>query len=1683
MNKIFNADDAKSFRLIRPFDNSGNPKRLLTYTKGTDRTIFFPIVTNEQEIFIALKNLMGPYGAIKSFYRYYFPKKFVWNSVLYNKPKVISVIDEKHKKDLVNANLPGFRGVPRNKLIDRRNLILDQTDLMKQVFVTDPKLMIRSSVIKYVQEIIPETICYFLFKNDSHVELVDSDAEAIESMKREVDENTFKIRQISDLYDKYSGPDYNEFDTESLKYQLENSELSEENYKEYLYSRTKLTSIGGPIIGIDDFGYDKFVISFPITLKTHKYFSIPYLTGKLNLLRQVLIDPNMVYQISFLRFVVKLFDSYLNGVSMQDQYGKEMLNKEIAFHFYSEKGMGFVINMDELKNNMKWNFTRFVRTFSNRLSLLVMHNLGSVTDNDIDKLEDAEISHDYDAVTNNIDLSDTISKANKSLNDDINAAVQNDGILRAKAVAEKIAGIPKKIKTLIAKDITDDNISEISDAFKEKSNVVSTHTIIPTSNTVLSTKEEVEQINKVFKQFANPNNKNKKIVIEDKEDNTPITYTDSELDDVLGETEDTENNIDETDDAVDVNKNIQDLSEKEAKENNEETTNPEDKLDDFTKNYGDFQDIDDNIEEEEYYDDEEDEDEEYSTIEPNVNADGLRQLKKEETVQKTMSPKEIKRIETLKNKYKSIELNGTKIEDIIGNAKKVEIEPEKSSKVIETKDPKLFQKTTLSNFTKSYVKNNYQADIINSVRSLSINKEVPMYMTKVDAQDTSNQFNDKTTYTFQLEDENKKKHTLKFDVPKLDEEGFFKMNGNRCYIKKQLIRKPIVKISPDKVYITTELNSYQIMREGVALNKGSEVIRRLFNEYFVDNPNVRIEAGNCTEDNKSYLSTLEYDTLGENYYSVMINPPNNGKRMYGHTVQIFFSQKRIREVIKANNLNTGYDKLPDNILPIAIDYTTKTVYSIDINNKGSVISTIISLLRNNLKDEGIIDFIKNVKTPKRRICTKIDIQSKIVPLIIFLNYLFGWERVKSYFKESNINFSPKRIANNNQLFIKFGDGYLYYNQYPINGAILLNGLSLVNTEDYKYEDMNNPMLYLNFLEDTFGTKNIAKGWMTAKESMLDLKTLQMLEALHQPTDLLEIFLYCNDLLTDNFVKNESDITNYRIRSTEIITDCLYKVLTDQYNTYKKRAGKKISLSMPQNAVMSKIFQTEIMEYYNCLSPMGEIGAYNTTTFKGPGGTKEEKAFTMEKRAFDESYYGVFAVSTTDNGNAGVVKRLTMNPKIMNTMGFIGKQDDKDVSITDICNSEEALTPFVNKMDDPSRIAFVSIQNTHVGGVLTPSLPPVRTGVEKIIQYQVSDTFAKKAKKDGLITDIDEVNKKIFITYKDDTKEVIDYQNNLLKNSDAYNVETLDCFVKRGQKVKANDLIAADNRFFKRDPITDEIIYTQARSAMVALMEGSYTEDDSSLITQTLSEKLAMNFTKCKSINLKPTDSIISYKEKGEFVHLGDPLLVFDESNTLELSAGLQAKADEFVGLDDSDSDSIADLIHQTPKANLDGTIEDIRVFWTVPLDQMSPSMASLVKKYINRVKKEIAEEEKFTKKPSIKRSYIEISVPNKNRLQGEEIDRKIGGVVIQYFISNNDLMSVGDKISLHSALKSVNSKVVPKGLEPYRENGRLDGIFSMISCNARMINSVYTSGFCGKILYDFTKSWAKDLLKETGDLK
>ena len=1653
MNDTLN-NETKSFKLIRPKNRNGTYKPMVSYTKKLLDVLYLNLATSQEELFKGLYCLFGPSGIKKSFKRYYYPKRYIWTSTLFVKPRVMNKIDDKTKLAGIRKYGPDFNGVAKNKIIDKRNLIVDFTDIFELVIPNEFSEMIKSTVVAYVENIYPELMCYVLFKNDKHDKEndIETSEESLE-LPKVTKENLLEFAEESDLLTEFK-----ELSDEEWESLVTTANRSIEAFTEKLMAKTQMFSMGGPAIGLSQYGFDKFIISIPYTLKSNTFVTMQYIQSRIVMPRNVKKNPNLIYQLSLIQFVYKCIEAFSTG-SSSNPFISEIIKRDVTFHFYCETGLGFVLNLKEIRDYYKYKSNQVARLIQNRLQMMTLCNTGVISDKELDEIEKESVRDEVDHYfqkEQNLDEKNDKNELKNDLKEVFKADLALKTVITSKN-EEKIEVIDK-----IDNPKTEVNFDKTKVSAKD-------HSLL---NNIANSLSKLEN---TFKKTKTT------IISDNKEEAQDITITSQDYDDILnnndGNTEDQNTPDDEiVEDTTEIEEVVDEINEETNLSSDFKTDD-----DDFLDN-GTFEDK--YAVDEEIVDEETDEDEGYTEIKPKTNQNGPIKIKEIVTKEVVRSPAEEKRIQILKDKYKSIELDGTKIADIIGKSSDISIKSTINPEVVpNSKDPSIVQ-NNLSSFQESYNKQNYQPDIINAVRSLSINKSDPLYIVGADVKDTSDQFTDKYTYKFVLEDEHKIKHNLTFDVPKINSKGMIKIGGNEKYLKKQLIRKPIVKISPDKVYVTTQLNSYQVMRTGLFLNKGSEVIRRLFSEYFDDNPKVKIERGNCETDNIDYLTTLEYDSLAKSYFLVKINDEES---KFGEHVEIYFSQKVIRDRIKKYGIPTGYEnnELPPNILPIAINYTKKMLYSIDTNRNNSVNTLIVGIFDQVLGDKGMMEFVKKVKTPKRRMCTKIEIQSFTVPLIAFLNYLFGWERVKSYFPENEIEFSETPIKNTNKLSIRFYNGYLYYNQYPIRGSLFLNGLTEIDTENYNYEDLDNQGLYINYTYDKFKTRNIVKGWVTAKENMLDLKTLQILEALKLPTDFLEIFLYCNDLLVDNQVKSESDISNYRIRSNEIISECIYKVINDCYMTYKKKNGKTNKISIPDNAVLAKVYKTEILEGYDAISPVGELRALGLTTFKGPGGTKVEQAFTLKKRAFDKSYYGLFGISTPDNLNSGVTKELTANPNILNTLGFIGEPSDKkSLSINDIAPLAEAITPYATRVDDPKRISFISGQNNHVGGMLNSSIPPVRTGLEKVVSYNCSENFSQLSKKDGVVTDIDEVAKKVYLSYKDGTKDVIDYNNRMLRNSDAFNQASYKCQVKVGQKVKAKEVICADERFFKKDPLTGELLYTQSVNAMVAIMENTYTEDDSNLITDTFANKLKMDFTKRKQISIKPMDTIIEYKNIGDHVKLGDPLFVFDQSGTFEEENSDDAEDSMYkLLIENLDVDTVSQMIHQTPKSPINGTISDIRVYWTVPYEKMSKTVAKFVKNYVSKINKEIKDEETFTGKTSEKRKLIEITKVDisRNRINGAEVDRD-GGIVIEYFISHDDTMSTGDKITLNSSLKTVNAFVVPREQEPYTETGsRIDGIFSLLSIGARMVNSVWYNGWIGMILYKFSKRWAKNFLKEIGE--
>lgn len=1544
-----------------------------------NRTAIIPIdptVSDLRDVTDSVKLFFGDPFYSKSIFRYYFPKKLVYVPTLFPKPRKIYRSDENLTRSRVKAELPKFRGVAKNKVLDLRNTVFDFSALIREAVITDKRWMKRPMVMAYSQQIMPEIMSYIMFSdvNTGPVnELNEVNDEAVE---------TLKVRHFNNLKPE----------------PIEDDMMSSESYDLNLLSKTKSFGMSGEVSGIDKYGFQNFIVLWKFTSTYQRIGKREIINGTLPIRAMETRDPNIIYDMAFIRFIYKLYVAYYTGERSDDEFINEFVKHRVVFYIYVDKGISFTFDCHELKELMNWSPRRVLARLSQIITLMISCNRQTATDKDVDDMI-AEHEEDEKSQDQTPEIGDMEEVEKKKLNLNIKEIIsQYASFNKLKEFLSEKARVKPLIEDSMSNMILPSKMSNFNAVQDGKINI---------------------NIDRIINQLS----------AADEDDETDIV-----------------------DDDVDQEQIDQDFGDDES--DNEPIT-------------------------EEVPEEETVEEIETSVIDDKFISSDIE-----------LSKKQQKMVMAAKEKFKHIKIyDNVSVQELLEKeVPEINGDYNKYKTTVKTRDKTLVQSSMLRDFTMTYVHEKLDYDIINAVKSLEYNGAgVHFYITDIKIEDTSNQFNRQRTYRFKLKDTNGKESNLVFDIPYPDENGFLFMNGNKYLFKKQNFPIPILKIAPDTVMFTTH-HPYKafIKRHRNGFNRNSILLKRILLQFVTkDNKSISVARGTVKSGNDDYLTNFEYDDIATDIYSVVVRNRKNN-------VKIYMSQADIRnDIVKYNlhrdakwslSINPETALIPSNekimndvnILPYAIDFTGKIIHAIKLDSDESVTTGILNLVINNIEDQdGVKEFIRKFTLPKQRMYSEITVMNRSCPLIVFLASLYGLTRVLKTAKV-DWTFSEKKPADKmNSLWIRFADGYLSYNQYPVENALLLNGLNYIKPETIRFKDMDSPSVYVEYLGNKFGSRNVYKGWLNMEQFFIDPVTLKILSMYGLPHTFLEAFIYTNYLLSDNSYKKESSVQCYRLRQYEIFAEQLYQELIINRINYQQKKGKTNTLSIKRNFMGSRLRATNLLQNFDDSSPLMEAKSVSIVSMKGPGGTNLEQAFKLDKRSFGEDAAGIYTFANTDSGTVGTLKQLSLSPSVESTLGFykpVDKSKVNDLSFANLNSPEESLIPFVTKIDDPKRIIFTAAQSTHVIP-MNNELPIIRTGSEKTIQNVIGDTYCFKAKKDGVITEIDEVNNKVLVTYKDGTKDYVDCNPKLNKISNFFLENKLSPVVKKGQNVLAQQPIAVNTNFFKVE--NGQTVFTQGIMARVAVFESYGNDEDGALMSQSTSRRMYTALEKRKQVTMKVSSTVFSMKSVGDHVNASDYLMSFDESGSADVLDDTTLGG-VLGGLDD---ETLASL-RNSPKAGYTGEITDIRIYWTVPPEKMSKSCAKIVNDYIKKIKKECEAEEKFTGRPSANRYKMEITVPKNNLINGARVD-KDGSIVIEYFIKHTSYMSSADKVSFYSSLKSTITSIIPEEQEPYTESGKkIDFIMSGLAIFRRMVNSVWVAGFIGKIFDDVGTNIAEEFFND-----
>lgn len=960
------------------------------------------------------------------------------------------------------------------------------------------------------------------------------------------------------------------------------------------------------------------------------------------------------------------------------------------------------------------------------------------------------------------------------------------------------------------------------------------------------------------------------------------------------------------------------------------------------------------------------------------------------------------------------------------------------------------------NFDKDYDLNR---DIINCFRHFST-VSLPISIRNIDVKDNSTSEDRLDLYDVDMEDFRGKRFNIKLDIPKAKDNRFL-LRGNVKSIQTQFFNMPILKTDLDTCQIISNYQKIFIRRFNTAAGRSTPYVTylmKVLSKY--DGKNIVISYGDNTKICNKYELPIDYIDLASVYNSIEIYNTEDNKSK----ITIYFNQDEIR---------SKYTDLIDETQGIPVGYNEKDksiMYIIRIDKYTSFAKSLIDMISYN--DQKFADLYYAVKGYTSGTYSRCSILNTEIPLVVICGYLEG---LTATLKKANIDYklSEKRNKDYDKSYydyIKFSDGYLYYH-IDYAACMLLNGLKDCSTEIYSMMDIDKKTIYLEMLDD-FGGRIKADGLDNFYDCLVDPMTRETLEYYKLPTDFISILLYANMLLTDNKYTKHTDSSSRRIRRTEMIAAYTYEALSEAYGTWANeiRHNKNSVFSIKQSIVIDKFLLSPISSDDSIINALNAVETTNAITFKGKAGLNNDRSYSLDKRTYDDSMINVIGMSTGFSANVGITRQATMDMNVQGSRGYI-KSSDGDTSKMNSAKSlcaTEALTPFGSTRDDAPRTSMTFIQ-TAKHSVRTEKSDPllVTNGADEALAYMTTDKFAFKAKDDGFIKEL--TDDYVIIEYKNGSKDYINLKETVEKNSDGgfYVPLKLDISkgIKEGKRIHKEDIIAYDKLSFSNSVgESDNIAYNVGKLAKIAIINTDDGYEDAGICTESLSHKLATKIIMKMDHTIDKDANIFKIVKIGDEVDVDDALIVWQDPHDEE-------DANVLLRIMGNDQETVSELGRKTVRSEIAGKIVDIKIYRTVDIDQLSPSLQKIVKTYekpISELKKKLESEGLDTN---------ELPANYKLAPTGK-LKKAQDAVFFEFFVEYTDIIAVGDKITYYSANKATIKNVLPQELAPttdFRPHEPIEAFVSQTSIDKRMVTSTLVYGSIQKLMVELDRS-VKDML-------
>lgn len=258
----------------------------------------------------------------------------------------------------------------------------------------------------------------------------------------------------------------------------------------------------------------------------------------------------------------------------------------------------------------------------------------------------------------------------------------------------------------------------------------------------------------------------------------------------------------------------------------------------------------------------------------------------------------------------------------------------------------------------------------------------------------------------------------------------------------------------------------------------------------------------------------------------------------------------------------------------------------------------------------------------------------------------------------------------------------------------------------------------------------------------------------------------------------------------------------------------------------------------------------------------------------------------------------------------------------------------------------------------------------------------------------------------------------------------------GDKVVKGDIVKYNSGFFKPSRFHPrQVMWKAGVIAKTALMEASYTLEDSSAIDDWLSEQLTAEVTKVKTVVVRSDQQVYNLVKVGDTTDIQSILCTIVDA--VAADSGL---------FSEDDLASLALMGNHTPRAGAVGKVTKMEVFYHGDPDDMSDSLIGIV---------QAGDRERRKKSKRLAKTNITGQVDQSLRIDGNGLD--LDHVAIKIYITYKEGMGVGDKAVFCNQMKTVIGHRLA-GINETEDGTELNAIFGAKSVIDRIVLSALILG-------------------------